>query len=86
MYRVFLDRCSGELKDSALTVYAPDEITKGRLDNDRVLGALQELSALRAGGPVTVRLTVGDGPASSPEDKLEDLIRRGSRLDNFTIR
>jgi len=86
MYRVFLDRCSGELKDGALTVYAPDEITKGRLDNDRVLGALQELSALRADGPVTVRLTVGDGPASSPEDKLEDLIRRGSRLDNFTIR
>jgi len=86
MYRVFLDRCSGELKDSALTIFAPDEITKGRLDNDRVLGALQELSALRAGGPVTVRLTVGDGPASSPEDKLEDLIRRGSRLDNFTIR
>ncbi len=86
MYRVFLDRCSGELKDGALTVYAPDEITRGRLDNDRVLGALQELSALRAGGPVAVRLTVGSGPASSPEDKLEDLIRRGSRLDNFTIR
>lgn len=86
MYRVFLDRCGGELKDGALTVYAPDEITRGRLDNDRVLGALQELSALRAGGPVAVRLTVGSGPASSPEDKLEDLIRRGSRLDNFTIR
>ncbi|WP_312938479.1 DNA polymerase III subunit gamma/tau [Oscillibacter sp.] len=86
MYRVFLDRCGGELKDGALTVYAPDEITRGRLDNDRVLGALQELSALRAGGPVAVRLTVGSGPAASPQDKMEDLIRRGSRLDNFTIR
>ncbi len=86
MYRVFLDRCGGALKDGALTVYAPDEITRGRLDNDRVLGALQELSALRAGGPVAVRLTVGSGPAASPQDKMEDLIRRGSRLDNFTIR
>ena len=85
MYRVFLDKCGGELKDGVVTVYAPDEITKGRLDNDRVLGALGELSALRAGGPVAVRLTVGSGPASSPEDKLQDLIQMGSQLDNFSI-
>jgi len=85
MYRAFLDKCKGELKDSIVTVYAPDEIIRGRLDNDRVLGALQELSALKAGGPVTVRLTVGSGPASSPEDKLQGLIQMGSQLDNFTI-
>lgn len=86
MYRVFLDKCGGELTDGVVTVYAPDEITLGRLDNDRVLGALGELGALRAGGPVTVRLTVGGGPASSQEDKLEDLIRKGSQLDHFIIR
>lgn len=85
MYRVFLDKCRGELKDGVVTVYAPDEISKGRLDNDRVLGALQELGALKAGGPVTVRLTVGSGPASSPEDKLQNLIQMGSQLDHFTI-
>ena len=85
MYRAFLDKCKGELKDSIVTVYAPDEIIRGRLDNDRVLGALQELSALKAGGPVTVRLTVGSGPASSPEDKLQGLIQMGSQLDNFSI-
>lgn len=86
MYRVFLDKCGGELKDGILTVRAPDEISKSRLDNDRVLGALQELAALRAGGPVTVRLTVGDVPQPSPEDRLEALIRKGSQLDNFTLR
>jgi DNA polymerase-3 subunit gamma/tau len=85
MYRVFLDKCKGELKNGIITVYAPDEIIKGRLDNDRVLGALQELGGLKAEGPVTVRLTVGSGPASSPEDKLQDLIQMGSQLDNFTI-
>ena len=37
-------------------------------------------------GPVTVRLTVGGGPQPSPEDKLADLIRKGSQLDNFTLR
>lgn len=85
MYRVFLDKCRGELKNGIVTVYAPDEISKGRLDNDRVLGTLQELGALKAGGPVTVRLTVGSGPASSPEDKLQNLIQMGSQLDHFTI-
>ncbi|MET0017410.1 DNA polymerase III subunit gamma/tau [Oscillibacter sp.] len=85
MYRAFLDKCRGELKDGVVTVYAPDEIIRGRLDNDRVLGTLQELSALKVRGPVTVRLTVGSGPASSPEDKLQGLIQMGSQLDNFTI-
>ncbi len=75
MYRAFLDKCRGELKDGVITVYAPDEIIKGRLDNDRVLGALQELGALKTGGAVTVRLTVGSGPVFSPEDKLQDLSR-----------
>lgn len=85
MYRAFLDKCKGELKDGTVTVYAPDEIVKGRLDNDRVLSALQELGALKAGGPVTVRFSVGSGPVSSPEDKLLDLIQMGSQLDHFTV-
>ena len=36
MYRVFLDMCTGVLEGDLLTVYAPDDITLGRLDNDRV--------------------------------------------------
>lgn len=85
MYRVFLDKCKGELANGTVIVYAPDEIVKGRLDNDRVLGVLQELGALKAGEPVSVRLTVGSGPAVSQEDKLQDLIQIGSQLDSFTI-
>ena len=85
MYRVFLDKCRGELSGGTVTVYAPDEIVRGRLDNDRVLGAIQELGALKAGGPVTVRLSVGAGPAVSKEDRLQELIRMGSKLDHFTV-
>lgn len=86
MYRVFLDKCSGELADHTVTVYAPDEIVKGRLDNDRVLDVLKELGSLKAGGPVAIRLTVGSGPVVSQEDKLQNLIQMGSQLDNFTIK
>ena len=85
MYRVFLDKCRGELSGGTVTVYAPDEIVRGRLDNDRVLGAIQELGALKAGGSVTVRLSVGAGPAVSKEDRLQELIRMGSKLDHFTV-
>ena len=85
MYRVFLDKCRGELSGGTVTVYAPDEIVRGRLDNDRVLGAIRELGALKAGGPVTVRLSVGAGPAVSREERLQELIRMGSKLDHFTV-
>ena len=85
MYRAFLDKCKGELQDGTVTVYAPDEIVKGRLDNDRVLGVLQELGELKAGGAVAVRFIVGSGPETSPEDKLQSLIQMGSQLDNFTV-
>ena len=38
MYRAFLDLCGGVLEGDQLTVFAPDEITLNRLDNDRVRG------------------------------------------------
>ena len=34
MYRAFLDLCGGVLEGDQLTVFAPDEITLNRLDND----------------------------------------------------
>lgn len=85
MYRAFLDKCKGQLENGTITVYAPDEIVRGRLDNERVFNALQELGAMKAGGEVRIHLVVGTGPSASPEDRLQDLIQLGSQLDNFTI-
>ena len=86
MYRVFLDMCTGVLKDDLLTVYAPDDMTLGRLDNDRVKGILSE-EAQQASG-VSVRLTfrVGKAPAASPQENLKNLLNFGSQFDNIEIK
>lgn len=86
MYRAFLDMCRGALEDGLITVYAPDDITKGRLDNDRVTGALREQGELLSGAPVQVRLQVGTPPQASPEDLRKNLIRFGSQFDNIEIK
>ena len=59
MYRAFLDMCTGALSGDLLTVYAPDDITLGRLENDRVKSALCE-EAEKASG-VSIRLMFRGG-------------------------
>ena len=86
MYRAFLDKCTGTLDGELLRLFAPDEITKGRLDNDRVLGAVQAEAARRCGAEVRVSLSVGTGPQLTPEQRRENLIRFGSQFDNIQIK
>jgi DNA polymerase-3 subunit gamma/tau len=83
MYRSFLDRCSGQMQDGVLQICAPDELTRGRLDNQRFYDALKDGGAEY--GVTSVRLTVGEGQNPPQVDKLQDLIRRGSRLENFKL-
>ena len=85
MYRVFLDMCTGVLEGGLLTVYAPDDITLGRLDNDRVRNALMEEAA---SGGVTVRLVfqVGEPPKATPRENLQNLLKFGSQFDNIEIK
>ena len=86
MYRAFLDHCNGALADGVLTVYADTDMTKSRLNNDRILGILQEVGTQAAGGDVQVRLQVGEGPQSSPEERMKNLINMGSKFDSFQIK
>ena len=86
MYRVFLDGCSGVLEGDLLTVYAPDDMTLGRLDNDRVKGTLSEEAQAAAGRPVRLMLRVGEAPKSSPEENLKKLLKFGSQFDNIEIK
>ena len=85
MYRAFLDLCRGTVADGVIQVYAPDDITKGRLDNDRVLGVLRAQGESLTGGPVQVRLIVGTPPAVSPDQRREMLIQFGSQFDAVRI-
>ena len=81
MYRAFLDLCAGVLEGDQLTLYAPDDITLGRLDNDRVRGVVLE----EAGTPERLVLQVGAPPRGSAEDNFKKLLQFGSRFDNITI-
>ena len=86
MYRAFLDMCAGQLEGDLLTVWAPDEITYGRLDNDRVRTALQEEATERVGQPVRLALRVGEAPKAAPQENLKNLLKFGSQFDNIEIK
>ena len=86
MYRAFLDMCSGTLEGDQLTVYAPDEITKGRLDNDRVKSALSEEAAKAAGTAVRLMFRIGEVPKATPQENLKNLLKFGSQFDNIEIK
>ena len=86
MYRAFLDMCVGQLEGDLLTVWAPDEITYGRLDNDRVRTALQEEAEHSAGKPVRLALRVGEAPRATPQENLKNLLKFGTQFDNLEIK
>ena len=86
MYRAFLDLCTGVLEGDQLTVYAPDEITMNRMDNDRVRGALSEEAAKAAGMPVRMVLRAGEPPQATPQENLKNLLKFGSQFDNIEIK
>ena len=86
MYRVFLDMCVGTLEGDQLMVYAPDDITLGRLDNDRVRSALGEEAAKATGIPVRLVFRVGEPPQKSTKDNLQNLLKFGSQFDNIEIK
>ena len=86
MYRVFLDMCTGVLEGDQLTVYAPDDITLGRLDNDRVKGVLSEEAGNAAGTAVRLLFRVGEPPKASPQENLKNLLKFGSQFDNIEIK
>ena len=86
MYRVFLDMCAGTLGGDQLTVYAPGDVTVGRVDNDRGRGVLAEEAARAAGIPVRLVFRVGEAPQKSTKDNLQNLLKFGSQFDNIEIK
>ena len=60
-------------------------ITLGRLDNDRVRGALTDEAA---DGGITVRVAfrTGEPPRATPRENLQNLLKFGSQFDNIEIK
>lgn len=67
-------------------VYAPDDITLGRLDNDRVRGVLTEEASNAVGGAVRLMFHVGAPPQASPRENLQNLLKFSSQFDNIQIK
>ena len=86
MYRAFLELCGGTLAGNQVTVYAPDEITLNRLDNDRVRGILAAEAEKASGQAVRILFQVGEAPKASPQENLKSLLEFGSRFDNIEIK
>ena len=86
MYRPFLGMCSGFLEGDLLTVCAPDDLTLGRLDNDRVREALEQEAEALTGHPVRLALRAGEPPKSSPEENLKNLLEFSRQFDNIEIK
>ncbi len=86
MNRAFLEMCMGVLEGDLVTVYAPDDITVGRLDNDRVKGVLTAEIAKATGTTARISFRTGEPPKVSPEDNFKNLLKFGSQFDNVTIR
>ncbi len=85
MYRAFLDLCDGVIQGELLSVYAPDEVTLGRIDNERVRGVLLQETA--GDGAVHMLIQVGSAPkqADCPQSNLQNLLKFSSQFDNITI-
>ena len=86
MYRPFLSKCYGTLENGQLVIYAPDEITLNRIDNDRVRAVLTEEAAAAAGQSVGLSLRVGDPPKRDPKENLQNLLAFASKHENITIK
>ena len=86
MYRPFLGMCSGFLEGDLLTVCAPDDLTLGRLNNDRVRDILAQEAESLAGGPVRLALRTGEPPKATPEENLNNLLKFSRQFDNIEIK
>lgn len=84
--RAFIGTAQGEVKDGLLTVYCTTEVQKAMLDQQVVIDVLQEVTSHAVGQEIRVRFLVGERPGAKKRDRMQDLLRMGSKFDNFTVK
>ena len=84
--RAFVGQADGRLANGVLTVYCPTAVTKAMLDTDAVAAVLREVTGQSAGQAIAVRFVVGEPEDGKKRDKFQDLLRMGSKFDNFNIK
>ena len=84
--RAFVGQADGRLANGVLTVYCPTAVTKAMLDTEAVAAVLREVTGQSVGQAVAVRFVVGEPEDGKKRDKFQDLLRMGSKFDNFNIK
>jgi len=84
--RAFVGQADGRLVNGVLTVYCPTEVAKVMLDNPAVRTVLCEVTGQSVGQTVSVRFVVGAPEDGKKRDKFQDLLRMGSKFENFNIK
>jgi DNA polymerase-3 subunit gamma/tau len=87
MYRFMLDDACGEVEGDVLIVRCGDDLTRDSLDCPPVAQVLCGVTGEYLGRSIQVRFIIGKADkAISGEDRLEALIRAGSKFDSFTVK
>ena len=84
--RAFVGQTDGRLANGVLTVYCPTAVTKAMLDTEAVAAVLREVTGQSVGQAIAVRFVVGEPEDGKKRDKFQDLLRMGSKFDNFNIK
>ena len=84
--RAFIGTAEGEVKDGLLTVYCTTEVQKAMLDQQVVIDVLSDVTSRAVGQEIRVRFLVGPRPGAKKRDRMQDLLRLGSKFDNFTVK
>ena len=84
--RAFVGQADGRLVNGLLTVYCPTDVAKAMLDTEAVAAVLREVTGQSVGQKISVRFTVGEPEDGKKRDKFQDLLRMGSKFDNFNIK
>ena len=74
------------MKDGLLTVYCATEVQKAMLDQKVVIDVLEEVTSRAVGQEIRVSFLVGQRPGAKKRDRMQDLMRMGSKFDNFTVK
>ena len=84
--RAFIGMADGRLAGGLLTVYCSTEVQKNILDNETVAAVLREVTSAAVGQAVNVRFVHGEPEDGKKRDRFQDLLRMGSKFDNFNIK
>ena len=85
MYWFMLDDAHGTLEGDEMVVHCGDGLTLESLNCAEVSSVISGVTSEKLGKSIRVRFALDDGSAP-PVDKLDELIRQGSKFDSFTVK